>query len=375
MRSSEALTVIGAGPAGLTAAILGCRAGRKVTVYERRQDVGGRFHGDFQGLENWSTDGDALDEIRALGIEPTFPAIPFKEQVCFGPDGREHVFRSSSRPFYYLVRRGPGPDTLDSSLKEQALAAGAEIRFGETLPRPPAGSVVAWGPRRADALAVGYLFETDLPDSAFAILDDRLAPRGYAYLLVQGGRATLATCLWRDYHNEANYLERTLDFFQRKVGFTMRETRRFGSAVSTHLSPPATSNHVFWAGEASGAQDALWGFGIRYALRSGKLAASLDPQTDPRSYRRRWEKLIGQPLRASFVNRYFYERAGQAGYRGLLWCLSHSRRPYRLLGRLYTPAWWQRALFPLVYRSFAQRKTSAKAQCCCAWCAEQQAAP
>ena len=375
MRSSEALTVIGAGPAGLTAAILACRAGRKVTVYERRREVGGRFHGDFQGLENWSTERDVLDEIRALGIEPSFPTFPFREQVCFGPDGREHVLRSSSRPFYYLVRRGPGPDTLDSALKEQALAAGAEIRFGESLPRPPAGSVVAWGPRRADALAVGYLFETDLPDSAFAILDDRLAPRGYAYLLVQGGRATLATCLWRDYHNEATYLERTLDFFQRKLGFAMYGPRKFGSAVSAHLSPPTAANHVFWAGEASGAQDALWGFGIRYALRSGKLAASLDPQADPLGYRRLWEKLIGQPLRASFVNRYLYERAGKAGYRGFLWCLSHSRSPGRLLGRLYTPAWWQRAVFPLVYRSFAQAKTGAKPQCCCAWCAEQQAPP
>ncbi len=373
MRSSEALTVIGAGPAGLTAAILACRAGRKVTVYERRQDVGGRFHGDFQGLENWSTDRDVLDEIKALGIEPTFPAFPFSKQVCFGPDGREHVLRSPSRPFYYLVRRGPGPDTLDTALKQQALDAGAEIRFGETLARPPAGSVIAWGPRRADALAVGYLFETDLSDGAFVIFGDRLAPQGYAYLLVQGGRATLATCLWRDYHNEATYLERTLDFFQRRLGFAMHEPRRFGSAVSTHLSPPASSNHVFWAGEASGAQDALWGFGIRYALRSGKLAASLDAESDPRSHRRLWEELIGRPLRASFVNRYLYERAGQAGYRGLLWCLSHSRNPGRLLGRVYRPAWWQRAVFPLVYRSFAQHKTSVKAQCCCAWCAEQQA--
>ena len=368
MRSSEALTVIGAGPAGLTAAILACRAGRKVTVYERRQDVGGRFHGDFQGLENWSTDRDVLDEIQALGIEISFPAIPFRELVCFGPGGRGHVFRSASRPFYYLVRRGPGPDTLDTALKEQALAAGAEIRFGETLPRPPGGSVVAWGSRRADALAVGYLFETDLPDSAFAILDDRLAPRGYAYLLVQGGRATLATCLWSDYHNESSYLERTLDFFQRKVGFAMRETRRFGSAVSTHLSPPAGSHHLLWAGEASGAQDALWGFGLRYALRSGQLAATA---SDPASTRRLWEQWIGGPLRASFVNRFFYELGGQAGYRAMLWCLSHSRNPGRLLGRLYTPAWWQRALFPLVYRSFAQAKTSARAQCRCAWCAEQ----
>jgi len=370
MRSAEALTVIGAGPAGLTAAILGCRAGRKVTVYERRRDVGGRFHGDFQGLENWSTDRDVLDEIRALGIEPTFPAIPFRQQVCFGPDGREHVYRSPSRPFYYLVRRGPGPDTFDSALKEQALAAGAEIRFGETLARPPAGSVVAWGPRRASALAVGYLFETDLPDGAFSALDDRLAPQGYAYLLVQGGNATLATCLWRDYHREAQYLERTVGFFQEKIGFAMRQARRFGSAVNYHLSPPGTSGHVVWAGEASGVQDALWGFGIRYALLSGKLAAS---QTDSASYRRQWERTIGRPLRASFVNRYLYERAGSAGYRGLLWWLSHSRNPGRLLGTLYRPAWWKRALFPVAYRSIARLEAGPNAQCCCAWCAEQQA--
>ena len=371
MGSADALTVIGAGPAGLTAAILARRAGRKVIVYERRRDVGGRFHGDFQGLENWSTDRDVLDEIRALGIEIAFPVIPFKEQVCFGPDGREHVFRSSSRPFYYLVRRGPGPDTLDCSLKEQALAAGAEIRFGESLPRPPAGSVIAWGPRRADALAVGYLFETDFPDGSFAVLDDRLAPRGYAYLLIAGGLGTLATCLWRDYHDEASYLERTVEFFQRKLGFSMREPRRFGSAVSTHLSPPGAPGHVFWAGEASGAQDALWGFGIRYALRSGKLAASFGPQTDPRSFRRLWDQAIGHPVRASFVNRYLYERGGKTGYLGLLWCLSRSESPGRLLGRLYKPSRWKRAVFPLVYRSFAQRTTSEKAQCCCAWCVQQ----
>lgn len=365
----EALTILGAGPAGLTAAILGCRAGRKVIVYERRKDVGGRFHGDFQGLENWSTERDVLDEIRALGIEPTFPAIPFRQQACFGPDGREHFFRSSSRPFYYLVRRGPGPDTLDTALKQQALAAGAEIRFGETIRNPPAGGVIAWGPRRADALAVGYLFETDLPDAAYAVLDDRLAPQGYAYLLLQGGKATLATCLWHDYHNEAQYLERTLEFFQKKVGFSMREPRRFGSAVSTHVSPPAASGHVFWAGEASGVQDALWGFGIRYAMLSGKLAASFNSATDPGSYRRLWEKTIGGPLRASFVNRYFYERAGKAGYHALLWSLSRARNPGRLLGWMYSSSWWKRAAFPLVYRSFAQRETSVRDGCFCAWCA------
>jgi flavin-dependent dehydrogenase len=78
MTEPETLHVVGAGPAGLTAAIVGRRAGRPVIVHERRQDVGCRFHGDFQGLENWSTERDVLDELAALGIEPTFDAIPFR---------------------------------------------------------------------------------------------------------------------------------------------------------------------------------------------------------------------------------------------------------------------------------------------------------
>jgi len=361
MQGSEALTVVGAGPAGLTAAILARRAGRKVVVYERRQDVGGRFHDDFQGIENWSSRGDALDELRSLGIEITFEATPFNRQVCIGPDGREHEFHSPE-PFYYLVRRGPGPGTLDSSLKEQALAAGAEIRFGETLRHPPPGSVVAWGPRRADAMAVGYVFETDLPDCAFAVLNDRLAPRGYAYLLIHGGKATLATCLWRDFHNEAAYLERTVALLQKRVGFTMHRPQRFGSVVSFHVRRPAAAGHVFWAGEAAGAQDALWGFGIRYAILSGKLAASLDA--------RLWEEMIGRPLRASFVNRFGYDRAGTLGYHWLLWRLARTRNPRRYLHRVYAPSWWKRAVFPLVDRAFSPREP-APAHCCCTWCAEQ----
>jgi flavin-dependent dehydrogenase len=364
------LTVVGAGPAGLAAAIVARRTGRRVVVYERGRDVGGRFHGDFQGLENWSAEGDVLEEMRAIGIEPTFDAVPFREQVCFGPDGREHVFRSA-QPFYYLVRRGSGPGTLDRSLKEQALAAGAEIRFGERVRHPPPRSVAAWGPRRADALAVGYLFETDHPDGSVAVLDDRLAPKGYGYLLVQGGRATLAACLFDDFHDEAVYLERTVEFLRRRIGFSMRGARRFGGIANVHLSRPVRAGHILWAGEAMGAQDALWGFGIRYALRSGELAASF-PEEDFRGFRRRWEAAIGRPLRASFVNRFFYGRARRAGYRWLLWRLSRAENVRHYLRQLYAPTWWKRALFPLVYPSFSRGVAAAKAECGCTWCAERE---
>lgn len=360
------MRIVGAGPAGLTAAILGCKAGRKIVVHERHLDVGGRFKGDFQGLENWSGTGDVLEELAALGIEPTFSAVPIREQVCFGPDGREHVFRSS-RPFYYLLSRGPDPGTLDASLKAQALAAGAVIRFGEAVRHPDAGGIVSWGPRRADVLSVGYLFETDLADGAFAVLDDRLAPKGYGYLLVHGGRATLAACLFRDFRNQASYRERTLDFFRRQLGFSMRRPRSFSGVGNIHVSQPAAAGHVSWAGEAAGAQDALWGFGIRYAILSGTLAARLGPDADPRHRRRLWKETIGRQLRASFTNRYLYDRMGRRGYLWLLRALSRAPDPRRYLQRLYAPAAWKQAVFPLIYRSFARRERC-HVDCCCSGC-------
>ena len=97
------LHIAGAGPAGLTAAITGAKAGVPTVVYERSADVGTRFHGDFQGLENWSTEGDVLDELAGLGVELNFEHIPIREQVCYDMDGREYLLRSPE-PLYYLDR-------------------------------------------------------------------------------------------------------------------------------------------------------------------------------------------------------------------------------------------------------------------------------
>ncbi len=43
--------IVGAGPAGLTAAIVAARVGARAVVHERKGTVGARFYGDFQDLE------------------------------------------------------------------------------------------------------------------------------------------------------------------------------------------------------------------------------------------------------------------------------------------------------------------------------------
>jgi flavin-dependent dehydrogenase len=229
---------------------------------------------------------------------------------------------------------------------------------------------VAWGPRRACILAVGYLFTTDLADGSFAVLDDRLAPQGYGYLLVHRGRATLATCLFSDFHREAQYLERVLDFFQRRLGFTMHEPRRFGGVGYIGVNPPVPDAHLFFAGEAAGVQDALWGFGIRYAVRSGSLAAAFSASGDRREYIRQWEEKIGRPLRASFVNRLVFQAGGALGYRLLLRWIAAGSSPGDRLRRLYAPAWWKSAAFPLAHRAFGREEDPpVRAGCVCSWCA------
>jgi flavin-dependent dehydrogenase len=47
---SEPIRLLGAGPAGLTAAITLAQAGRQVVVYERAATVGSRREGDQEAL-------------------------------------------------------------------------------------------------------------------------------------------------------------------------------------------------------------------------------------------------------------------------------------------------------------------------------------
>lgn len=269
---TPAVTVVGAGPAGLAAAIVLARAGRDVTLNEWHGDVGHRFHGDHQGIENWSDERDLLDELAAAGIEPRFDHVPMSSGTVLDTRGWAHVVRSE-RPLFYLVRRGNASDTLDAALLDQARAAGVKVAFNSRVERVSGPTVLATGPRRADVIAHGILFETDHADGAWLALGERVAPGGYAYLLIAGGRATLAVCMFRDFDRRGACLDNARDLFLSRSGVKVRHARPFGGYGAWWLGRRFTVAGQPLAGERAGLQDPLGGFGIRMALRSGIAAA------------------------------------------------------------------------------------------------------
>lgn len=370
MRPSAQIDISGAGLAGLAAALAIAKAGGRAVVFEHKADVGGRFHGDFQGLENWTIKEDVIEELSRFSIDPAFEHTAYREFTIFDPQEREFTFRSP-RPLFYLVRRGPQPGTLDSSLRDQALAAGANILFGTPCHRLQNGGIVAEGPRGSDAIAVGQVFDTDMAEGAFGALSDDLAPKGYAYLLIHKGRGTIAACMFEDYHREKEYLGRTVEFFRRKLGVNLKNPKQFGGTGNFLPVGTARKGLMLYAGEAAGFQDALWGFGMRYAMLSGSLAAQCFLGGKPQDYDGVWRNRFGESLRASIVNRFLFEKLGNCGYHVLLRDVQKYADARDWLRQHYAENWWKALMFPLARRAVRTSRKGAACvmdDCDCTWC-------
>lgn len=342
MTRPRTIRIVGAGPAGLTAAINLASAGRRVIVHEQHADVGNRFHGDLQGLESWSSEDDALDILRTMGVRPEFFHHPITVADAYGP--RTHAHFGSSNALFYLLKRGSEPDSLDSALKRQALSLGVEIEFNSRV-EPGRGDIVATGPRRADVVAVGIVFDTEMPDTAAVALDDGLAPKGYSYLLAANGRATLAATLFDRVGEGKIYLERSLRRFDELFGLDVKNPRHF-AGYGTMWRPRAASRLVpIHVGEAAGFQDNLFGFGIRYAMTTGYLAArSILEGVD---YHALWRMQLGNQLRTSLVNRLCLELLGPRVYDFIVSRTGHCEDPRKLWMKYYNMSTCRPYLYPV----------------------------
>jgi flavin-dependent dehydrogenase len=352
--STDSIKILGAGPSGLTAGITLARAGRSVVVYERAGDVGTRHAGDYEGIENWTTPRDSLEEFAEIGLRVR--GTPLYGGAIIGPGFREMARSEDSEPLGYFFPRGSMPSSLDCQLLRQAHECGVRVEFNRAA-RAEEVDIVAGGYDRARAFAVGYNFKTRAPNAAYICLDDSLTPQAYSYLIFCNGEGTIAAAAFSPQPGMRRVLPRVIDGFTSRIEFEMCEPKYFAASIGFGLPRTAKRRGKLYVGEAAGFQDYIAGFGIRMAMTSGYLAAR--SILDGADYDELWRARFLPLMKAAAVYRLLLETFGNLGYSILVRYARRYRRGTRsVLARQYQPHWFNEILWPLAMRMVEKKGTT-----------------
>ncbi len=343
MTTTDEITIQGAGPAGLSAAITLASRGRRVTVYEKNPDCGMRFRGDFQGFENWSSPTDIFDTLHGIGIATDFWHTPVLQAQIFDYKRNARTIHFE-RPALYLIKRGAIPGSLDQSLKQQATNKGVTLVFNTKVTDTEA-DIIASGPTRADGIVRGITFQTTFAHEPTLILDDTLAPKAFAYLLVADGRGCLGTGMTKHYNRADEYLDRTIQAFTDIYHLDIQNPKRFTGYGNFSLRTRYYEDGKYYVGERAGLQDFLFAFGLRQAILSGHLAAT--SILDNKDYDSLMQETLVPQLRVSLVNRFLFSLLGNRGYSQALERGKKITKPLARANRIYNSHLLPKVLLPI----------------------------
>jgi len=309
----------GAGVAGLAAASALARAGERVEVFEMKSRVGSSAGVHTEGIRNY-LGWNGLEDLARFGIK----IRPFS--ITNRVVRRSRHFVSVVRgPSYYLVDRG-GPSSVERQLLDQALDAGVQVRYKTKVDLTSVDIRATGAPKgKANMLAAGYRFDregSNLPDDEIhAAFDSDLAPAGYLCVLPGPTWHSVYSVSWRvlPYEELLAKVDRALrlDWVRDLLGMATRVGRIYGKGYY-HPNPyeAAYKDTVPHAGEAGGIQDAVGGFGIRYAIVSGALAAKA--LLDDLNYPALLREEFGDEFEAAMKSRAWLDRATDEDYDRLL---------------------------------------------------------
>lgn len=341
----KSIKILGGGLSGLTAAINLARASYNVDIFEKRSDCGKRFHGDLEGLENWSSNIDILQELKSMNIKTNFEYNPFKTVVI--SDGNELLKRTAKKPIFYVVKRGSIENSLDQGLKNQALDLGVNIHFNSKAGKEDM-DIISTGPpgKKHVGIVKGICFDTESDDMAIALLNLEASTGGYSYLLISNGYGCICSVNIFVSSDTANsYFKKTYEIFTKLVDFNIKNEKNVGGVGCSRLKPRYVEKGKIYTGEAAGYQDFLWGFGMRYAITSGYLAAL--SITENKNYKKLIKKNISGKLKTAMVNRYYTEKAGNAMYKYIFnQAKNNPDKWIEMLHERYNPSLDSRVLCP-----------------------------
>jgi flavin-dependent dehydrogenase len=293
--------IVGAGLAGLTAAINLAGEGYEVVVYEKEKKVGG-----IPSARPDPAGGPfGLSRLKAyIGIDVS-PALKAVERNSLMIWGRRVEMKPRPALPMYMVERGSRKSSLDSFLYRKALERGVNLEFGQAFETR----------KDFEDLPPGSIIATGLERRAFEILG---IPHNVGYAIVAKGKvdyqAATATIYMNDYTINYGFTSTIngicyAQIFQADKPIRKDDLEGFDRDVrqteSYKLSPwkevdigvlpyrSYSNPRLFWgdkvlAGTLAGAIDPLMGFGMLGALLSGKIAAMAqeDRRTALKEFRR-----------------------------------------------------------------------------------------
>jgi len=293
--------VIGAGPAGLSAAYSAARAGANVAVLEKSKEIGYPIH---------TSGGSWIDELKKLNIPDRF-MYPIREGF-FISKGAQAVFEYEQPPSCILDVRG-----LYQYLAEMAAQEGAHIFVNTSVVEPVfqdnklrglstrsvgrtrtfhapliidasgAASVMARklgltsGFQRVGVGAEYDLFAPNWPRGrAVFLLGSRFAPSGYAWMFPhQENRLRLGVGLIRPDSSEdpKQYLDHILSarIFNGELSQISRLEYHTGVIPSEPYLKRTATDGLLVVGDAGGLISTMLGEGIRFAIDIGRMAGQV----------------------------------------------------------------------------------------------------
>jgi flavin-dependent dehydrogenase len=278
--------VVGAGLAGLTAAINLARDGYEVVVYEKEKKIGGipsarpdPAGGPF-GLSR-------LREYIGIDISLALKPVEWSSLMIWG---RKVEMKPRPGLPMYMVERGSRKSSLDSFLYQKARKAGVKVQFGkafETLKDfmdLPPGSIIATGLERRTFEALGIPHNIGHAVVAKGKVDYQTATATIYmsdYTLNYGFTSTInGICYAQIFQADKPIGQGDLEGFDRDVrqaeSYSLSPWREVDIGVLPYRS--YSNPRLFWgdkvvAGTLAGAIDPLMGFGMLGAVLSGKIAA------------------------------------------------------------------------------------------------------
>lgn len=285
------VAIVGAGPAGLSAAVAAASAGARTIVLERAEHP------------RYKTCGGGLLGL-SLGIAAARINVPVRDQVSAitftDRGGRGFTRRSAGDPVLTMVRR----DDFDHAWYKAAVSAGATVRQNSqvrtvaqdadsaTVTLADGSAVTAGVVIGADGSAgitsrhVGVTFEQQdlgLEVELGATETDRATWRGrvqldwgavpgsYGWVFPKDDELTVGVIMAKGKGAETkDYLSR----FLAQLGLTDREVRRDSGHLTRcrTVDAPLRKGRVLVVGDAAGLLEPWTREGISYAMRSGSWA-------------------------------------------------------------------------------------------------------